>query len=117
MRTIVTIFAVLMSVGCSSETPEQKEAKACGDRVRAYAMSMQFVRRQLVSPSSARFPDTRDQDVTLTHVNPGAGCTHKVEAYVESENRLGVVIRTRYSITMTKTPGEDRWYGESLRMR
>lgn len=117
MRKIFTIFACLMAVGCSSDTQEQKDAKACGDSVKAYAMSMQFVRERLVSPSSARFPYARDPGVTINHINPGTGCAHEVDAYVDSENRLGVAIRTRYSIKMTREPGTDRWFGESLRMR
>ena len=58
--------------------------------VYAYAMSKDFVRDRLCSPSTASFP------WSATRVDAMGQGHYKVVAYVDSENAFGGTVRTNY---------------------
>ena len=78
------------------------------DKFSAICYSEIFVKRQLVSPSSADFPHSRESVVNVINRN-----TFEVVSYVDSQNRLGVMIRTNYICAVKKLSSGD-WHLEYL---
>ncbi len=60
----------------------------------SYNYAQDFVKEKLVSPSSAVFPSSQDSSVKMSYIG---NCTHKINSYVESENRFGATLRTPFS--------------------
>jgi hypothetical protein len=80
------------------------------DNFGAFYMCQQFVTDQLKAPASATFPPSYDDGVTIT--NQGGG-KYRVQAFVDSQNGLGAMIRTHYVCAVEYT-GNDRWRLTSL---
>ena len=103
--------------GCG-ETPEQEakrlqreaELAAQNAAVEAFVMSQRFVKRQLRSPATAKFPSILEADVR----DLGDG-RFLVSAYVDAENAFGALIRTHYKATLRRI-GEERWQAESVEL-
>lgn len=78
----------------------------CDDtnKIYAYNCAARFVKKELKSPFSAVFPDTR-QKVHDTECNYDN--TYKIDSYVESQNSFGAIIKTNFSCTI-------RFDGESV---
>ncbi len=73
------------------------------DEITAFVMSQSFVKRELVSPSSAKFPRFDksmaiqvDEDIWI------------ITSYVDSQNKFGAMLRTNY-IAKVKYLGNDEW--------
>ena len=62
----------------------------------AYVMSQDFMKDYLTSPSSAKFPAYSKINVIQTNNR------YKVEAYVESKNSLGTMVKTEYYMVLEK---------------
>lgn len=84
-------------------------AKACEDRIAAYVMSQNFVKRELKSPSSASFP-------SITQVSAVAvgGCKFDISAFVDAQNGFGAQIRTHYTAKMEYLPDTKMWRALNL---
>lgn len=70
------------------------------DQHAAMVYCQQLVRKRLVSPSTADFAGFGDSSVTAI----GDG-RWRVESYVDSQNRMGGMIRTRFSAVMSRIDG------------
>jgi hypothetical protein len=78
----------------------------------AYYMSKKYVKEQLLSPSSSKFPFINN--VTISHTGENR---YIVSAYVDSKNGFGVEIRNNYIciLLLTAVRGDaSDWYLESL---
>lgn len=76
----------------------------------AYYISQEFVKKQLKAPSTAEFPSSSDQDVSIAEVSKG---TYKVRAYVDAQNTFGAKIRNRY-VCVVKYEGNQKWILETI---
>lgn len=81
---------------------QQKEQKRCQDSSMAYVMSQKFIKQRLKSPTTAKFPWSGDQGVKTQYAGD---CTHKIQAYVDSQNGFGAMIRTTYYIELQYIKG------------
>ncbi|MCK9466171.1 MAG: hypothetical protein M0Q29_09820 [Thiopseudomonas sp.] len=95
-----------------AKTPEEKnieKAEAmCSDRGYAWIMAGNFVKRKLLSPSSAKFPSSPDSYGYL------GDCRHSVAGTVTAQNALGVMIRNNFTVTMIYLKTEGKWRAEDL---
>jgi hypothetical protein len=77
-------------------------------------MSEEYVKEQLLSPSSAKFPFINN--VTISHTGDNR---YIVSAYVDSKNGFGVEIRNHYIcilLLIEKREDASDWWLESLDM-
>lgn len=72
-----------------------------GQEIMAAVVSESYVEERLVSPRSAKFP------WFASGVYLGDG-EHYVSSYVDSQNRMGAMIRTYYSAHLLYL-GDDNW--------
>lgn len=104
---IVIIAALALWIGSCGDS---SGPRAEHDALTAYHMSHKFVEKRLVAPATAKFPRYEDKLVA----NLGEG-RYLVSAYVDSENRFGAMIRTRY-VAQLLYVGDDRWQLEDLQI-
>lgn len=76
----------------------------------AYFISWEFIKDKLKSPSTAEFPTYSEVNVQELDSNQ-----YFVNAYVDSQNGFGAIIRTNYSCVLTKK-GE-KWLLDKLNMK
>jgi hypothetical protein len=76
-----------------------------GNQWDACQICKEFVKRELLSPTSARFPSCYDVDIRQTDV---ALDEWYVEGYVDAENAFGVVVRSYYSCGV-RYFGNEEW--------
>lgn len=81
---------------------QQKEQKRCQDSSMAYVMSQKFIRQRLKTPTTAKFPWSSDPAVKIQYAGD---CKHKIQAYVDSQNGFGAMIRTTYYIELQYIKG------------
>jgi flagellar basal body-associated protein FliL len=110
---IVLIFSfgfVGCCFGSSSSTPttESEQSK----QIEAFVRSQTAVEKQLKAPSTAKFPYYSDDGVIVTKLATGK---YQVNAYVDSENSFGAMVRATYSVTIIST-GEDTYSWEDLQI-
>jgi len=99
---VIAVISIISSLGGDSEPkPEHDEAAAA---IRA----QYYVQEQLKSPGSAKFAPGGQQMVL--HLGDGR---YLVEAWVDSQNSFGALIRTEYSCNL-KYIGDDKWELEDL---
>ncbi|MBU4609129.1 hypothetical protein IMZ29_00740 [Achromobacter sp. GG226] len=91
----------------------EKRRRDCSDTTMAFIMSRRFVERQLVAPSTAKFPSSMADGVSS---RVAGDCKFQVNAYVDSQNRFGAMLRANYSIDMEYDPVTELWRGTNLRM-
>lgn len=72
-------------------------------KVEAYTVSHQFLKRKLISPSTADFPWSADD---ATKYNGDS--TFTIDSYVDSQNAYSAVIRTYYLAKVKFKGGEQR---------
>jgi hypothetical protein len=68
----------------------------------AYFASQDFVKRNLKSPSSAKFPNSNVPGVSVTELGE---CRFRITGYVDANNSFGASIRTPYSMTVKSEEG------------
>jgi hypothetical protein len=69
----------------------------CSDRVSAYSAIKDEVSRNLVSPSTAIFPDVDNPEIKWGKT-PQGKCSISIDnTYVDSPNRFGALVRIRYA--------------------
>jgi hypothetical protein len=73
------------------------------DEIDAFVMSQTFVKRELVSPSSAEFPWFDKSMATQVDED-----TWIINSYVDSQNKFGAMLRTNYTAKI-KYLGNDEW--------
>ncbi|MDC0358152.1 hypothetical protein OAO01_04990 [Oligoflexia bacterium] len=84
---------------------EREEYERCNsDNIGAYVMAQDFVKENLKSPSTAKFPwGTSDSTI----VNLG-DCKYRVKSYVDAQNSFGGMIRNNYDVVV-RYNGNNRW--------
>lgn len=105
------IAMVLVGVLVLSVLANQ-DGDSTGDEIDAWIMAQQFVEDQLVSPGSADFPSRHSGDVSIEK----RGEVWFVESYVDSQNRFGASLRSRF-ICKLRCDGSGTWHCESLIFR
>lgn len=94
--------AKLASEKAAITAQQQKEQKRCQDSSMAYVMSQKFIKQRLKAPTTAKFPWSGDPAVKIQYVGD---CKHKIQAYVDSQNGFGAMIRTTYYIELQYIKG------------
>ena len=88
------------------EAPKKKLCKSSTAKTLAYVMMIQpAIEKRLKSPASADFPN-------LTSIQSGyvGECSFVFAGYVDAQNGLGAIIRTKYEAKATRDPErEDMW--------
>lgn len=77
----------------------------------AHTMATNFVRKQLQSPSTAKFPGTSDDGVTVRSLGE---CKFDVTSYVDSQNVFGATVRSRFWVQMESNPEGTNWRASDL---
>lgn len=73
----------------------------------AAGVCKRFMNERLKAPSTAKFQNILDADVT------NQGDTYTIKSYVDAQNSFGATIRTRY-VCVVRYTGSDTWRLESL---
>jgi hypothetical protein len=80
------------------------------DDIEAYVMAKQFVSNRLVSPGSAKFGESWESKIQ----NLG-NARWQVAGFVDSQNRMGALVRSEYVCTMRYEGGPNKtWRAESV---
>ena len=69
--------------------------------VEALLTAQALVKGKLLAPASAKFPGAA-WDGAIRHVTRN-GQTYRIDSFVDSQNVFGAMLRTRYSVTLTRT--------------
>lgn len=91
MRLVIILFIAL--AGCKS-TP------ACEDDVLAFVMSQDFIKRQLKSPSTAKFPIINEPGVSVIRSTSNGKCSFVVKTYVDAQNSFGGIARESFRVEL-----------------
>lgn len=75
------------------------------DDVDACVMSRVFVKRNIKSPSTAKFPICDEPDARVKQANG----TWIVSSYVDAQNGFGATIRANTVVRMTHNSSSDTW--------
>jgi hypothetical protein len=116
---ILILFILVVAIWSAlspSETPQPKKQQAetdCANRVSAFVMSQEFVKRQLRAPATAKFPSFNEGGVTVKYLGE---CTHDVNAFVDAENGFSALIRTNYHVKLRNQKGSDKWIAEAVEL-
>jgi len=113
LALVACLFLELRS--CSSGT-SRSPATATPDRGSeslAYVMCKDFVKDNLVAPSTAEF--AKYTEITVVKLENRAGEVYRVVGYVDSQNKFGAMIRVDYVCEIAYV-GNDNWKLEKLDM-
>lgn len=78
--------------------------EGCGSTAMAYVISQDFIKRELKSPSTAKFPAMWKSNV----VDLG-DCRFRVRSYVDAQNAFGAMLRTSYAAEVEYLPATKTW--------
>ena len=92
------------------KTAESNRWESRENRWSAALTSQKFVRDKLKAPTTAKFQDSIDADVT--HIGGGR---YVVNSYVDSQNVFGAMLRTKYRCELTDL-GDGKWQLTNLRL-
>ena len=92
---------------------EERRLQRCNETTSAYIISQRFVEKRLRAPTTAEFPSVHSSNVSVTPFLPD--CSFVIEAYVDSQNGFGAMIRTPYRATLTRLDG-DNWRADEIRL-
>ena len=67
------------------------------DKIMAYNYAENFVKKQLKSPRTAKFPSVSEK---ITHVHEQNYNEYKIDSWVDSQNSFGALVRTRFICTI-----------------
>ncbi len=90
------------SLAKQQESEQRAIERQCESKVAAYRVATERVKEQLVSPSTASFPDLSSTGVS---VSTERGCIHRIAGYVDSENGFGAQVRTSYEASVQNIHG------------
>lgn len=86
----------------------EREELMCKDSGYAWVMAGKFVKKRLVSPSSAKLPYKPDSYSYL------GDCRHSITGTVTAHNAFGVMIRNNFTVTMIYLKNDGKWRAEGL---
>ena len=75
----------------------EKEISETDNSVMVYQVTKDYVKNNLKSPSSAKFPSMNYVQIYKN------GATYTVNGYVDAQNSFGATLRTKYTITIKQT--------------
>jgi len=105
---MVLVFLILLTFVVPFIIPEPKEDpnawKTKDNTTMAYVMMQDFVKRDLVSPSSAKFEWITEPDCKISK----DGFDYSISSWVDSQNSFGALIRTRFS-GVVRQIDKDNW--------
>jgi hypothetical protein len=79
----------------SSKKDRSGNQYCTGKELLAYNYAIDFVKQQLKSPSSAKFPSSSEK---MSHtINDELNCRYKINSWVDSENSFGAKLRRNFS--------------------
>jgi len=106
------VLAIVVGLAINHQSPEERQAKGARDQaLDAYFMAQEFVKANLKTPATAKFP---------LYPNPGIGIIRQddggwlISGYVDSQNAFGALIRTKF-ICAIKEETEGKWRLQTLR--
>jgi hypothetical protein len=106
LALVVCFFSELRSCSSSTPRPPATARPDRGSEVDAYVMCKDFIRDNLVAPSTAEF--ARYTDVTAIKLENRDGEVYRVVGYVDSQNKFGAMIRVDYVCEIAYI-GNDNW--------
>ena len=104
----ILIF-VLLAVGCDPNAWKTED-----NRIMAYIMMRDYVKKRLKSPSTAEFPSPNEGGLDH-HVTALGNQTYIINSYVDAQNGFGATIRTEF-IGKIKQISDTRWQLISLNL-
>ena len=104
------IFLLMFLFGNNKQDKGKKPTSPHVSTRLAYNMSKDFVRKNLKSPSTAKFPGLFESEDHVKYIGSGK---YKIISWVDSQNSFGATIRTKYSCTMIDK-GNNTWGIEDL---
>lgn len=108
LALIIGVVALIAFNSCSGEPSEKAVAKRCGDSSMAFVMSQHFVKKQLKSPSSAKFPS---KPISANQVGE---CSMQIMASFDAQNSFGAQLRGHYQVTMHYDSSDKTWSATGL---
>lgn len=103
-------MAIAAMASNNSSSPPKDVCSEDG-KTDAFFISQTFVSRQLKAPSTAKYPYSSSEGVTITHKG---GCTFLVMAFVDAQNAFGAMIRSRYIADLTHRPAQKDWLANKV---
>ena len=107
----ISWIAFTITVGLSILLGCKQDNSAC-DLDEGYEYVQKLVRSQLVSPSSAIFPKLNEDGVLFSF--SVEECSFRFDAYVDSQNSFGAMIRTKYFGRVLYNKLRKEWGKETL---
>ena len=101
VAAVITVASIAAGSGSDSESSDASPGLA-------FVMCKDFVKDRLKAPATATFRNFYDDDGEVSVTGSGDG-PYRVVSTVDSENGFGAKIRSRFSCTVTHTPGGDNW--------
>ena len=108
---IIFIFLAIGSVDEDSSSSKPKDPNAWKNEdnsTSAYVMMQYFVKPNLKSPRSAKFPGVFERNGSSGHVEYLGNQKYRIVSYVDSQNSFGALIRTNFVCEMEQT-SRDEW--------
>lgn len=103
MVFLVLAVALYFYIGSGNSTSDTPQKEREPDNIAAFVMSQTFVEKHLVSPSTAKFPYSSGAKIVKLD-----SVTWRVTSYVDSQNKLGGMIRTYYEAKLMYL-GNEEW--------
>ena len=101
---IPSMFFVCFFAWCTNKATDTDKVAADlkkNEKIDSFYMAQQFIEPQLKSPSSAKFGSMYD----CGEPNQNQYGSWVVNCYVDSQNGFGVMIRTKYQVTLARANG------------
>ena len=103
MVFLVLAVALYFYIGSGNSTSDTQRKEREPNDITAFVMSQTFVKKNLVSPSSAKFPYSDEANIVQIDK-----VTWRVASYVDSQNKFGAMLRTRYQAKLMYL-GAEKW--------
>lgn len=98
---VVAICIIVKTFSNSGETSSKSSSKDY--KLEAYVMSQDFIKDYLTNPTTTKFPNYSKVNIVQTNSR------FKVEAYVESENSFGTIVKTNYYMILERDDNDGGW--------
>lgn len=95
MKYLIGLLFSLTLYSCSNERNPNSDT----EKILMYSYAEDFVKKQLKSPSSAKFAEGIEKVNSVTYLQDGR---YNIESWVESQNSFGAMLRTKFSCTLKR---------------
>ena len=115
-KFLAVLSTIFLMQGCSKNP--------CEDNVMAYVMAQNFVKQELKSPSSAKFPSFDIQNSIGALADSRANekeqdknkCHFLAAGYVDSQNNFGAMIRAKFEVYLYYDKSTKKWHKTALKI-